>query len=252
MPKVFSKIDEWLTFRSTLQGKTIGFVPTMGALHEGHLSLIQRSKAENDITIVSIFVNPTQFDQPEDLRKYPRVYKEDLNLLAQQEADFVLLPEYEQLYPDHFSYQIHENNLSKGLCGASRPGHFTGVLTVVMKLLNIIQADRAYFGEKDYQQLQLVQGLVQAFFMPTKIVPCPTIREPDGLALSSRNRLLSEQARAKAPLFYQLLQSKCSVHQLKEQLKQHGFEVDYIEDHLGRRYGAVYLEGVRLIDNITL
>lgn len=252
MPEVFSKNSHWLAHRSTLNGKTLGFIPTMGALHEGHLSLVRRSKAENDVTLVSIFVNPTQFDQSEDLKKYPRVHEEDLHLLTQEGVEFVLLPEYEDLYPDQFRYQILENTISKNLCGSSRPGHFTGVLTVVMKLLNVAQAQRAYFGEKDYQQLQLVRGLVDAFFVPTEIVPCPTIRESDGLALSSRNRRLSFEARLKAPLFYQLLQSNACLDALKEQLHQHGFEVDYIEDHRGRRYGAVYLEGVRLIDNIAL
>lgn len=252
MPKVFSKISDWLEHRATLQGKTIGFVPTMGALHDGHLSLVHRSQGENDLTLVSIFVNPTQFNQSEDFQKYPRVFEEDLHLLQKEGVDFVLMPDYEQLYPDQFQYQVHENYLSQGLCGASRPGHFTGVLTVVMKLLNLVQARHAYFGEKDYQQLQLVQGLVEAFFMATEIVPCPTIREADGLALSSRNRRLSAQGRTKAPLFYQLLQKKLSLCDLKKQLHDEGFEVDYVEDYRGRRYGAVYLEGVRLIDNIAM
>jgi pantoate--beta-alanine ligase len=250
--QVVSKISDWQGLRASIEGKTLGFVPTMGALHAGHLSLVQRSRQENDLTLVSIFVNATQFNAPEDLQKYPRCEAEDLRLMQELEVDYVLMPDYQQLYPDDFSYQIHENQLSRSRCGVSRPGHFTGVLTVVMKLLNLAQAHRVYFGEKDYQQLELIQGLVAAFFIPTMIVPCPTIRETDGLALSSRNIRLSEHGRKKASLFYQVLQQKLPIPKIKDRLQELGFEVDYIEDHHNRRYGAVYLEGVRLIDNVTL
>lgn len=252
MSEIFSEISDWLNYRPSLKEKTLGFVPTMGALHQGHLSLVRRSQEENDVTLVSIFVNPTQFNQLEDFQKYPRFYDDDVRFLQDHGVDYVLMPDYGQLYPDHFRYQVHETQASESLCGKSRPGHFTGVLTVVMKLLNIAQAHSAYFGEKDYQQLQLVQGLVDAFFMTTNIVACPTVREPDGLALSSRNQRLSPQGRIMAAQFYQLLQSHLPLDDLKKQLQNCGFEVDYVEDYKGRRYGAVYLEGVRLIDNISL
>jgi pantoate--beta-alanine ligase len=177
---------------------TLGFVPTMGALHEGHLSLVRRSGSENDRTLVSIFVNPTQFDDPADLARYPRTLDADLAALRAEETDFVLLPRAEDFYRDGFQYRVTESRLSTILEGVHRPGHFDGVLTVVMKLLQVAQPDRAYFGEKDWQQLTLVRGMVEAFFVPVMVVACPTVREADGLALSSRNRNLVPSDRQRA------------------------------------------------------
>ena len=169
-------------------GLTLGFVPTMGALHEGHLSLVRRSREENDLTLVSIFVNPTQFDDPADLAKYPRTLETDLATLETEGADFVFRPREPDLYADNYRYRVTESGLSTVMEGAYRPGHFDGVLTVVFKLLQIISAERAYFGEKDWQQLTLVRGMVEAFFLSTTIVACATVRETDGLAVSSRER----------------------------------------------------------------
>lgn len=249
-PRVFRSVKGWLRFRRSLKG-TLGFVPTMGALHEGHLSLVRRSRRETDRTLVSIFVNPTQFDDPKDLAKYPRTLAADLRMLGQARADYVLRPAAAEFYPDRYRYRVAESELSRVLCGAHRPGHFDGVLTVVMKLLNVAQADRAYFGEKDYQQMLLVRGMVEAFFMRTQIVPCPLVRERDGLAMSSRNARLSPEERRRAIDFPRLLRSRRSPSAIRKDLERLGFEVDYIEDRLGRRLGAVRIGAVRLIDNVA-
>jgi pantoate--beta-alanine ligase len=233
-------------------GRTLGFVPTMGALHRGHLSLVRRSRAENDLTLVSIFVNPTQFDDATDLARYPRTLDEDLEKLRGEDTDFVLVPGEADLYPDRYRYRVVENRLSAVLEGASRPGHFDGVLTIVLKLLHIASADRAYFGEKDWQQLALVRGMAGAFFLPTQIVACPTVREEDGLALSSRNVRLPPADRRRAPHFYRALSSAPSADEACRDLRAKGFDVDYVEDRDGRRLGAVRLGGVRLIDNVAL
>ena len=233
-------------------GWTLGFVPTMGGLHEGHLSLVRRSLAENDRTLVSIFVNPTQFDDPSDLAAYPRTLDSDLTMLRDVGTDFVLVPREMQLYPDRFRYRVTETEFSKGMEGAHRPGHFDGVLTVVLKLLQIASAERAYFGEKDWQQLSLVRGMADAFFLSTAIVACPTVRESDGLALSSRNRRLSSSDRQKAPHFYEALSTSPTPDAASCVLRAAGFGVDYIEERDGRRLGAVRLADVRLIDNVPL
>jgi pantoate--beta-alanine ligase len=233
-------------------GRTLGFVPTMGALHEGHLSLVQRSKTENDLTLVSLFVNPTQFDNPTDLTKYPRTLESDLATLEMARTDFVFLPRESDLYPDLYHYRVTETNLSTVMEGASRPGHFNGVLTVVLKLLQIASAERAYFGEKDWQQLTLVRGMAEAFFLPTTIVACATVRETDGLAVSSRNRRLVPQDRARASRFYDTLSNAPTAEAATRELRTSGFTVDYVEDRDGRRLGAVRLGDVRLIDNVPL
>lgn len=233
-------------------GVTLGFVPTMGALHEGHLSLVRRSRAENDRTLVSIFINPTQFDDPGDLAQYPHTLEEDLEMLRREGAEFVLAPATHQLYPDGFRFRVIETELSCVMEGAHRPGHFTGVLTVVLKLLQIAAAERAYFGEKDWQQLTLVRGLAEAFFLQTAIVPCATVREAGGLALSSRNRRLSPRDREKALQFYHAISTSSTPEVAARALRAGGFEVDYLEDHDGRRLGAVRLGGIRLIDNVPV
>ncbi|MCM2282283.1 MAG: pantoate--beta-alanine ligase [Bdellovibrionaceae bacterium] len=228
----------------------VGFVPTMGALHAGHASLLERARRECDVVVLSIFVNPTQFDNPEDLAKYPLTLEADLALAARLGTDYVLLPDHAQMYPDDYAYQVIENRFSRELCGAHRPGHFNGVLTVVMKLLNLVRPHRAYFGEKDAQQLELVRAMVDVFFMDVEIIPCPTLRDHDGLALSSRNTRLAPDDRQKARLFPELLQSSLPAGTVRSQLEKAGFQVDYIVDRDGRRYGAVHIGGVRLIDNV--
>jgi len=231
-----------------------GFVPTLGALHEGHLALVRRAKAENDRAWVSIFVNPAQFDDPGDLERYPRAPERDLAMLRGAGCDLVFLPRAEEMYRDNYRYRVTETGLSQTLEGASRPGHFDGVLTVVLKLLLLTRAERAYFGEKDFQQLQLVEGLVHAFFLDTRIVRCPTVREPDGLAMSSRNRLLSPAERAQAPALHRVLADSVAGHKPPEDaaaaLAREGFRVDYVADRDGRRLAAVRLGRVRLIDNV--
>ncbi len=234
-------------------GLSIGFVPTMGALHAGHLALVRKSEAENDITIVSIFVNPTQFNDKKDFENYPNTLEEDKNLLYQEGTALLFYPKYNELYPDDYHYKVSEDSLSKILCGAHRPGHFDGVLTIVMKLLNLVQADRAYFGEKDFQQMQLVKGMTEAFFMPTHIVAMSTVREADGVAMSSRNRRLSSTEREQAKEFPKILALEgVSNTERKELLANKGFEVDYIEELNHRRFGAVKLGQVRLIDNVEV
>jgi pantoate--beta-alanine ligase len=232
-------------------GSTLGFVPTMGALHDGHLSLVRRSRSENDRTLVSIFVNPTQFDDPADLARYPRTLEEDMALLREHGVDFVLLPTEAELYPDRYRYRVTESGLSTVMEGASRPGHFDAVLTVVLKLLHIAAADRAYFGEKDWQQLTLIRGMAEALFLPTSIVPCPTVRDHDGLALSSRNRRLDPADRQKAPELYRALSTAPTADAASRRLRAAGFVVDYVEERDGRRLAAVRLGDVRLIDNVA-
>jgi pantoate--beta-alanine ligase len=254
MTVIFDTLARWRTERvEQLRAETtLGFVPTMGALHEGHLSLVRRSRTENARTLVSIFVNPTQFNDRADLERYPRPLEGDLAVLRREGADFVLVPAERELYADGFRYRVTETALSAAMEGAHRPAHFDGVLTVVLKLLLVARAERAYFGEKDWQQLALVRGMVEAFFVPTSIVGCPIVREPDGLAFSSRNRLLTEADRRRAPRFHHALAHSDTAAAAAQALAESGFEVDYVEDHDGRRFGAVRLGGVRLIDNVAL
>jgi pantoate--beta-alanine ligase len=254
MTTVVESITEWRRERvnQIRAGRTLGVVPTMGALHDGHLSLVRRSRAENALTLVTIFVNSTQFDDPHDLANYPRRLAEDLELLKSVGANFVLCPSESDLYPDAYDYRVTELALSRVLEGAHRPGHFDGVLTVVLKLLQIAAADRAYFGEKDWQQLRLVQGMARAFFLPTDIVACATVRERDGLALSSRNRRLHAADRERAPAFHRILSSAPTADDARRELRSLGFAVDYVEEREGRRLGAVRLGDVRLIDNVCL
>ena len=180
------------------RGGSVGLVPTMGYLHEGHLSLVRRCRAENDVVVASIFVNPTQFGPGEDLASYPRDLDRDRELLASAGTDLVFAPEPEALYAPDASTWVEETRLASGLCGASRPGHFRGVCTVVLKLFQIVGPQRAYFGEKDYQQLQVIRRMVRDLDVPVEVVGCPLVREPDGLARSSRNVYLSPEERSLA------------------------------------------------------
>ena len=180
------------------KGKTVGFVPTMGYLHKGHVSLIKCSKKENDITVVSIFVNPIQFGKNEDLDKYPRDINRDYYICKEEGVDYVFFPSYEEMYPEGYSTYVEVKGLTEGLCGAFRPGHFKGVTTVVTKLFNIVNPDRAYFGKKDYQQFKVIKKMVEDLNMDVEVIGCPLIREEDGLALSSRNKYLSSEERKSA------------------------------------------------------
>jgi len=252
--KIVESVAELIAQRQARGAGSTGFVPTMGALHEAHLSLIRRAKADNARTWASIFVNPAQFNNPADLASYPRPLEQDLEILRAAGCDLVFVPQARDMYPDDYRYRVIENVLSRKFCGAGRPGHFDGVLTVVLKLLLLIRPERAYFGEKDYQQLRLVEGLAQAYFLDTWIVPCALVREPDGLAMSSRNRLLSAAERKRAPAFHRLLLRSVSERQstgdAAAELAHEGFDVEYVADYDGRRLAAVRLGKVRLIDNV--
>jgi pantoate--beta-alanine ligase len=187
------------------QGKSIGFVPTMGALHEGHLSLVRTAKAQTDFVVVSIFVNPTQFGPNEDFHRYPRPLEADVNLCTQANADLLFNPSVEEMYPAGFSTTVEVTGVSDGLCGAHRPGHFRGVTTVVMKLFHQVMPDKAFFGQKDAQQCAVLRKMVLDMDLDLQMEICPTVREKDGLAMSSRNRYLSNTERSVAPGIYAAL-----------------------------------------------
>jgi pantoate--beta-alanine ligase len=250
--KVITSISEWQSYRQSVKAGPVGFVATMGALHEGHLSLLDASLAHNALTIASVFVNPSQFDDKHDLEIYPIDYQKDLEQLQAAGVDAVLMPGAEQVYSDDYRFRVSESKFSRRLCGAHRAGHFDGVLTVVMRLLNLVRPDNAYFGEKDYQQLKLVRDMTKAFFMPVNIIACKTVRETDGLAMSSRNRHLDRQERALAPAFYAALRNSTTADEAKLALAAGGFDVDYVEDIESRRLAAVWLGNTRLIDNVEI
>lgn len=232
--------------------KDVAFVPTMGALHEGHLELVQQARAKGDTVVVSLFVNPTQFNDPNDLKNYPRSEATDLGLLEAAGVSAVFIPEADEIYNDGYQYFVSEDKISAELCGLFRPGHFRGMLTVVLKLFNIIDPTRAYFGEKDFQQLKLIEGMVAAFHLPIEIVAVPTVRAADGLAMSSRNVRLDGKNREMAPALFKILKNAASAGDAKLQLEQLGFKVEYVEEKWGRRLAAVQIGGVRLIDNVAL
>ncbi len=202
--KVIEKIDEMKRLRLKL-AEPVGFVPTMGYFHEGHLTLVRRARAENSSVVVSIFVNPTQFGPREDLDKYPRDPQRDLAMLEKEKTDIVFMPSAAEMYPPQFSSWVEVGKITERLEGASRPGHFRGVTTVVAKLFNIVQPTRAYFGQKDAQQLAVIKKMVADLDMNLEIVAVPTVREHDGLAMSSRNTYLNPEERQAALVLYQSL-----------------------------------------------
>ncbi len=248
--RVWENLDEWQARRRSLEGRSIGFVPTMGALHQGHGSLVERCRAENEIVVVSIFVNPSQFNDPSDLDRYPRTLAPDLAMLEKLGADEVIVPSAADMYPNGYSIRLEPHPDDLVLEGAYRPGFLQGVMTIVMKLLNLVRAHRACFGEKDYQQLRTVTAMAQEFFLPTVIVACPTVREKSGLAMSSRNARLSPGGREKAARLFHALSTANDCAEARDMLEKQGMEVEYIEERWGRRLAAAHLEGVRLIDNV--
>jgi pantoate--beta-alanine ligase len=248
---VWRTTTEWMERRRGLAGRSIGFVPTMGALHRGHASLVERCRRENGVAVVSIFVNPSQFNDPRDLDRYPRTLDQDLELLEELGADDVVVPDATELYPNGYRFRVEPSDTMQVLEGEHRPGFLQGVATVVLKLLNLVRADRAYFGEKDYQQLMMVTEMAREFFVSTQIVACRTVREESGLAMSSRNLLLSPEARAKAAHLFRALTSAADAAEAKAILDAQGFAVEYVEDRWGRRLAAAFLDGVRLIDNVA-
>ena len=242
--------------RDSSKTKDLGFVPTMGALHAGHVALIRRSVEENDQTVLSIFINPTQFNNPNDLSTYPSNRQKDLEIAKNAGVDVVFFPRYEELYKDQFTYQLQERRLSYELCGADRPGHFTGVLTVVMKLLNLIAPKRAYFGLKDFQQYELIKGMCDNFFVNVEICGVETVRDSAGLALSSRNELLDNRSKEIANKLNTTLSLPEEDKVIFSKLEELGFSVDYVHTRQSRRFAAVSLcsrgKNVRLIDNVIL
>ena len=258
-------------------GERIAVVPTMGALHDGHLSLVTAARAHAERVIVTLFVNPRQFNNPEDLAKYPRTEQSDAAKLEPFGADVLYVPDGDQMYPQGFATNISVSGVSEGLCGAARPGHFDGVATVVTKLLIQTDADVAMFGEKDFQQLQVVRRLAEDLDLKTRIIGCPTVREADGLAMSSRNLRLGDESRARAPVIRQTLaqaadrirqgaQVAAVLADAGDQLRAAGLgPVDYLEyrrdsdlqpaaapDAPARLLVAAWLDGVRLIDNLEV
>jgi pantoate--beta-alanine ligase len=246
---IFTDIGSWRDARRGVTG-SLGFVPTMGNLHAGHLDLVYRARKNNDFVAVSIFVNPAQFNDKADFEKYQRTFDADCALLKDAGADFVFHPDAKEIYADDYTLRVTETVIAEELEGAFRPGHFAGMLTVVLKLLNIIAPTRAYFGEKDYQQLLLVQKMCAALFLPLEIVPCPTLRDASGLALSSRNGRLTEGGRAHAALIYKTLMSDMDDAAAKDVLDHAGFRTEYVTTKWGRRLCAAWLGDVRLIDNV--
>lgn len=229
------------------QGKTVGLVPTMGALHAGHASLVKRCVAENDATVVSVFVNPTQFNDKNDLAKYPRTLEADCRLLEACGATFAFAPSVEEIYPEPDTRQFSYAPLDTVMEGAFRPGHFNGVCQVVSKLFDIVKPDRAYFGEKDFQQLAIIREMVRQMHFPLQIVGCPIVREEDGLALSSRNTLLSTEQRLQAlRISKTLFESRdyAATHTVAETQK-------FVEDTIAAAPG-LRLEYFELVDGNTL
>jgi pantoate--beta-alanine ligase len=204
--RLVSRISE-LRRELRLLRRATGLVPTMGALHAGHGRLIEMAREECDVVTVSIFVNPIQFNQASDFEGYPRTLEADLDFCERRAVDFVFAPDEREMYPEPGDTSVEVRRLTDQLCGAHRPGHFAGVATVVTKLLNIVQPDRAYFGEKDAQQLAVIRRLVRDLDIPVEIVPVPTVREPDGLAMSSRNKHLTPELRRKAPVIHRALEA---------------------------------------------
>lgn len=249
---IFNNLYDWRSFRTTIAPDiSLGFAPTMGNLHAGHASLFLKSKAENNLTVSSLFVNPTQFNRPSDLALYPRTLDADIKLMSDSGVDFCILPDEKSMYAEGYKYQVQENQLAQLMEGKHRPGHFDGVLTVVLKLLHLTQPTRAYFGEKDYQQFQLIHGMVQAFFMDVEIKSCPTIREQSGLAFSSRNNRLTPKQKILAEEFAKIFHQSKPCERIIDELTGLGITVDYIEEYQGRRFAAVLIDDIRLIDNYS-
>ncbi|MBL7903294.1 MAG: pantoate--beta-alanine ligase [Bacteroidia bacterium] len=267
-------------YLNSLENKhlSLGFVPTMGALHPGHISLLESAKKHCDLSICSIFVNPGQFNDPDDLKRYPRMPEKDGELLTKHGCDVLFMPEVEEIYPEKPNESYDFGHLDKVLEGAHRPGHFNGVAQVLSRFFNILRPDRAFFGEKDYQQMLIVKALVKQLDVKVEIVPCPIVREPDGLAMSSRNALLSQKERelaANIPIWMNWAAKQLTgatieevKHSLQEAIQQHPeLRLDYFEvcdaetlkpfsGHLNAKPAialiALFCGKIRLIDNIRL
>jgi len=278
--KIIHSINQMASVSKRLRadGQAIGFVPTMGALHEGHLSLMRKARKENDVVVVSIFVNPIQFGPKEDYRRYPRNLRQDARLCSKEGTDIIFYPQVKDIYPQGYKTYVDVDDLSKVLCGKFRPGHFKGVATVVTKLFNIVNPDIAYFGQKDAQQAIIIQRMAKDLNMPVSIKVMPTVREKDGLALSSRNAYLSKEQRKDAAVLYQALNLARDlikqgnrdpfniIHKMKQLIKRKkSAKIQYISildlkdlKTLARIKGkvlvalAVWIGKIRLVDNIMV
>jgi len=285
--KIFKTKAEFSQWRKTLLNKSIGFVPTMGALHAGHLSLVHASKKECQKTIVSIFVNKLQFGANEDFNTYPRVIDSDIKLLTNEKVDALFCPEGEEIYPDDLSFEINETKIANKLEGKTRPNFFSGVCLIVLKLFNIVQPNYTYFGQKDIQQLFVIRKMLKDFNLPIQLKLCPTVREKNGLAMSSRNEYLSSAEKGRATILYQALKkgaelilkkmllapnSKDHINSLISTIhaiileKNHNVQIDYVDIrdlHTFKKIrefdnqpmiivGAIYYKKIRLIDNIIV
>ena len=277
---VFEKNDEIMNFVSEVKkkGRTLGFVPTMGYLHEGHLALVREAKRTCQTVVVSIFVNPTQFGPQDDFERYPRDFERDLRMLDEEGVDAVFVPTVAEVYPKGYVTYVTLKGLTDCLCGRSRPGHFEGVATVVTKLFNMVRPDKAFFGQKDGQQVLVIRKMVEDLNMDAEIVAVPTVREPDGLAMSSRNFYLSREERKAAPVLYQALMTAQTAFENGERKPERlckivmdilagepQARVDYVEirsipnldsveiiDRPVLLAAAVYFTKTRLIDNVVL
>lgn len=277
--RIIETVAELQSFiqQEKMSGKTVGFVPTMGALHAGHLSLVQQCKKENEIGVVSVFVNPTQFNNISDLTHYPRTLEADCALLEAASIDVVFVPTVDEVYPEEDKRQFDFGVLDKVMEGEHRPGHFNGVAQVVSRLFEIVKPDVAYFGEKDFQQLAIIKEMVKQLSIPVKVVPCPIVREEDGLAMSSRNARLTVEHRAVVPLIAQVLEASKRMVADKTLQEVKRFVVDSINaapllnveyydvvdtltlqsskswDEVGDKFGciAVFAGEIRLIDNVS-
>lgn len=272
VPDLRARVAAWRA-----EGLTVGLIPTMGALHAGHISLVDAALARYDRAVATLFVNPRQFDRPEDLAKYPRTEADDAVKLSAAGAHLLYAPDVDQMYPDGYATNVSVSGVSAGLCGGDRPGHFDGVATVCSKLFLQSGADGAFFGEKDYQQLQVVRRCVRDLDIPIEIHACPTVREADGLALSSRNKHLTAEQRSRAPAMHEALRAAAetiakggpappALATARAQALAAGFDrIDYVELRAGRGlasldrfepgarlFAAAWLGDVRLIDNIEV
>ena len=275
--KIFKKKTELYQWNQAHSKQSIGFVPTMGALHQGHLSLVRAAKKECDQVVVSIFINKLQFGANEDFNQYPRSIEEDISQLKKEQVDVLFVPHQTDIYPNNFSFQIDEINISKKLEGVSRPDFFSGVMIVVLKLFNLVQPTFVYFGEKDIQQLCVIKKLIENFNFPITLRACPTVREQTGLAMSSRNKYLSKNDKKDAAILYRtlkkgklLIKENETIEKIKKQmfelLTNKNITIEYlsianlntfeeIADNNTRPIviaGAIYYKKIRLIDNVII
>ncbi|MCW8132393.1 MAG: pantoate--beta-alanine ligase [Planctomycetota bacterium] len=255
-PAVLKTPDEMRSFSlmALREDKSLGFVPTMGALHAGHKALIERARKENDLVVVSIFVNPTQFGPGEDFEKYPRTFEADEKLCAQAGADAIFFPDKKAMYSENARTFVEVGGLQDVLCGMSRPGHFRGVATVVTKLFNLVRPTRAYFGRKDAQQLRIIQTMTRDLDLPVEVVPCEIVREPDGLAMSSRNKYLSPPQRKQALCLAHALAhcKKAVAGGERDAMKLIGEMAEIVEDESDGEIDYIAIVNAETLDDVAV